>query len=251
MSMPRDYLPASDAAFDLWLRNFNDELITRGTALGFSAAEVSNLGDALGEWDLAFSARLGAGAAARAATAEKRARRRAALLLIRPYVRRVQAHATMTDAVRAAMRLTLLEDGTNGSNGGGAPVDFDAVPLLLLDFGTRGQIKVHRPEPGQREPQRPAGRRDRRRASDARRQRGRRGSVGMAGQPLGQPAHARRAAVGGHDDRLPLRVPVPPRPQRAVERAGRGGGDAVSGEGVMEWGVTGRRCEEHPGTTDN
>jgi len=141
--MPRDYLPSSDPAFDLWFSNFVDQVVTRGPALGFSAAEVLSLTNARDEWDVAFAARLSAGAAARAATAAKRDARRVASLLVRPYVRRVQAHADTTDAIRSELRLTLLEDGTNGSNGGGAAAAFDAVPLLLLDFGTRGQIKVH------------------------------------------------------------------------------------------------------------
>ncbi len=137
--MPRDYLPASDVAFNLWLANFYSELTARGTVLGFSAEEIESLGNGVEDWDLAFAARLNAGDAARAATAEKRDARRAALLLVRPYVRRVQAHATMTDAVRSAMRLTLAEP----VNGGATSAAFDETPLLLLDFGTRGQIKVH------------------------------------------------------------------------------------------------------------
>ena len=144
--MPRDYLPASDAAFDLWLKNFVSELTTRAAALDFDPAEVTAIGDALGLWESAFGDRLTTQAAARGATAAKRDARRAALLLVRPYVRRAQAHPTMTDTIRAAMRLTLLDELAGGN---GTAVAFDETPLLALDFGTRGQITVHfGPNPG-------------------------------------------------------------------------------------------------------
>jgi hypothetical protein len=229
--MPRDYIPASDAQFNLWLHNFASQLNSSGTALGFSAGELSSLDEAVNLWDTQFAARLSARDAARSATALKRDARRAAIELVRPFARRVQAHPTTDDGVRAMMGLTPLEQPPIGSEGAGPA---NETPLLALDFpgaGLRHARADHgalRPEPRQREPQPAAARRDRRGASGARgRDRGRR-RVALARQPLEQPVRARRAAVGGDDARVPLRVPVPPRAEGPVERPGRGGGHAVA-----------------------
>src|SRR5687767_272843 len=106
--MPRDYIPASDAQFDLWLSNFAARLTANGTAMGFSAAEITSLNDAVTLWEQRFAARLSGRDAARAATAAKRDARRGAVELVRPFARRVQASPVTDDATRAEMGLTPL-----------------------------------------------------------------------------------------------------------------------------------------------
>jgi hypothetical protein len=138
--MPRDYIPASDAQFNLWLHNFASQLNSSGTALGFSAPELTSLDAAVNLWDTQFAARLTARDAARSATAMKRDARRAAVELVRPFARRVQSHPTTDDGVRALMGLTPLEQPPTGGEGAGPA---DETPLLALDFGTRGRITVH------------------------------------------------------------------------------------------------------------
>src|SRR5688500_6265049 len=138
--MPRDYIPASDAQFDLWLSNFAARLTANGTAMGFSAAEITSLNDAVTLWEQRFAARLSGRDAARAATAAKRDARRGAVELVRPFARRVQASPVTDDATRAEMGLTPLEQPPIGGDGS---VATNETPLLALDFGTRGQITVH------------------------------------------------------------------------------------------------------------
>jgi hypothetical protein len=144
--MPRDYIPQSDAEFDHWLDNFITQLLAQATTLGFLPAETTSLSDAGDEWSVAFDERQTARAAAQSATAHKRAARKAALQLVRPYVRRIQAHPAVDDQIRSLLQLTTFEPRTNPNGVFEIP---DLAPLLQLDFGTRGQITVHfGPNPG-------------------------------------------------------------------------------------------------------
>lgn len=143
--MSRDYLPASDAQFNLWLKNFSAQLGDRGAVLGFKPEELAAFTAAAQRWTLAIEAQRTAEAGARSATADKRDARRAMLAMVRPFVRRVQANPATTDSIRGAMQLTASETGRTEV----MATAVDQTPQLLLDFGTRGQITVHfGPNPG-------------------------------------------------------------------------------------------------------
>ena len=133
-----DYVPTTDAAFGEWLANFSAELATSGTVIGLSADEVADVTAVADEWETRYGARLATEAAFRAATAEKRNARREAVKAVRTVVRRVQAHPATTDTIRARLRVTIADGSPTRSET--VP---DATPLLRLNFGTRGQIKVH------------------------------------------------------------------------------------------------------------
>lgn len=138
--MSRDFVPGSDANLDLWMQNFVERLSAQGALFGFSVAEISALEDARIEFNGAFIQSRTASNSAKAATAAKRDRRKAALLLVRPYARRLHAHPSMTDETRGTFGLSLRDAPISGTRDNPTP---DAVPLLALNFGVRGQITVH------------------------------------------------------------------------------------------------------------
>ena len=149
--MPRDFLPTPDAALDLWIRNFSGQLGTDGKTLGFSVDEVDAVANASNSYTAAFEQSRTANDAAKSATASKRENRQAAVDLVRPYARRLQAHPGMTDPVRGRFGLTMLDSpaAAGARAGSNASRIRDDTPLVELDFGTRGQITVHfGPNPG-------------------------------------------------------------------------------------------------------
>lgn len=146
----RDYLPTADSELVLWLNSFRVQVSTRAALLGLEAAEDI---EPLNTTATAFGASVTASRTkideARAATASKRAARRAALQQVRPLVRRLQAHPLMTDELRSILGLT-LRDAPATTTTRNDPVP-DVAPLLDLDFGVRGQITIHfGPNPAER-----------------------------------------------------------------------------------------------------
>jgi len=143
--MPRDFVPTQDAELDVWLENFVDQFLGVAESLGFTPEEGTALQAAADDWHDAFVDGRAKLEALKAATATKRARRRALLELVRPYARRIQANPVTTDTLRGDLRLTLPEPRT----GAGQLAVPDVAPLLRLDFGRRGRVAVHfGPNPG-------------------------------------------------------------------------------------------------------
>jgi hypothetical protein len=145
--MARDYLPASDALFKQWFANFVAQVQNQSNMLGFAQDELDALAAVSDEWELAFNDHQVKRTAAHGATARKRNAKAAALAIVRPYARRIQAHPATTDVVRSTFQLTTPQPRTSGGSTNSETLA--QTPLLLLDFGTRGQITVHfGPNPG-------------------------------------------------------------------------------------------------------
>jgi hypothetical protein len=145
--MASDFLPGSDADLDNWLANFGSRLSADTTTYGFTPTEVTQLSTSISDYSSAFERSRAASDAAKSATADKRSTREQVVSIVRPFARRLQAHPAMTDTVRGLFGLTMQEvRPVSGVRASTVPQD---VPLLHLDFGTRGQITVHfGPNPG-------------------------------------------------------------------------------------------------------
>lgn len=102
-----DYLPLRDVELSAWAQNFNAQVQTSGTLLGLTQDEMTALDEMVEAWRTGYSGHVAAQAAAMGARALKDERRRAFKAMIRPLVRRLQVHPAMTDALRAAMRITI------------------------------------------------------------------------------------------------------------------------------------------------
>jgi len=152
-----DYVPKDDPGKMLWISNFAAWLNANGATHGFVPAEIAAVNTAASSAAAAVAAHVTQQAAARAATAAKNAALAEALALLRATAQRLQSWPTTTDADRAAVGIT-VRDATP------TPVSPDEVktippPLLLLEFGVRGQVTIHwGPNPGnEHENARPAG----------------------------------------------------------------------------------------------
>jgi hypothetical protein len=144
----RDYIPTADSELTLWLESFRTQLATRLVTFGMVSNDLLGLNATATTFDaLLTQARTKAGEA-QAATAAKRQARKLALQAVRPLVRRLQAHAMMTDELRAVLGLTLRNAPSTTTRTDPVP---DVAPLIELDFGTRGQITIHfGPNPAER-----------------------------------------------------------------------------------------------------
>jgi len=135
--MPRDFLPASDAEFDVWIQNYNTKIGDVPTLFGLAAADVAALGLAVLTWTTALGNHRGAQQSARARRAAKDEARAALATLVRRQVRRVQSSPAVTDAQRSELRVTVPEDVRTSVS---AP---SVAPVLRLDFGVRGRLALH------------------------------------------------------------------------------------------------------------
>ncbi|MDT5061916.1 MAG: hypothetical protein QOH63_2375 [Acidobacteriota bacterium] len=108
--MSSNYLPSSDADFDIWQQNFYTYVNAHLAELGLTAADLAPLTAAQTSWQNAFSSHITAQAAALGARQGKDTARDSFEFLTRAFVRRVQAIPTMTDAARASMNITVAQD---------------------------------------------------------------------------------------------------------------------------------------------
>lgn len=135
--MDEDYLPQQDAEWDAWLANFVAALAARGQGLGFTAEEIARISNAGMRWRGDYAAHLRAQEAARAASAAKDAARAEATRLVTEVVRRLESAPELTDDIREAFRLTTPQRARSLIEG------VTETPLLLLDSGDPGRIRVH------------------------------------------------------------------------------------------------------------
>jgi hypothetical protein len=152
-----DYIPPDDAGKLLWVNNFTTWLQANGLTHGFTPGEIGAMNTANSEFTTGMSGNTIAQNAAQASTANKNTKRNTAIDLARNYGGRLQVHPNTSDADRANAGLTIADTVPTE-----APPDLILTippPLLLLDFGTRGQVTVHwGPNPAnERNNGRPAG----------------------------------------------------------------------------------------------
>lgn len=105
--MANDYIPRGDAEFNGWLANFVTYANANLLNLGLVAGDLMPVTTAQATWNSKYPAHIAAAAAAIAARESKDAARVAVEQAVRPLVRRLQASASVDDAERAALRITV------------------------------------------------------------------------------------------------------------------------------------------------
>lgn len=106
-----DYIPGSDAEYDTWINNFVNYATDNSAALGLVAGDVTLLSNAQAAWTTAYNAHVAAAAAAQGARASKDNARTSSETTIRDIVRRLQASSSVDDQERAALGITIPEEG--------------------------------------------------------------------------------------------------------------------------------------------
>lgn len=105
-----DYIPRSDAEFDLWHKSFDKYLKNNLAALGLTNTVTTQLSPLQTAWEINLSEFLAAQAAAEAATQAKDAARAALEAYLRILVRQLQSNPATTDAQRAGLGVTVPDD---------------------------------------------------------------------------------------------------------------------------------------------
>jgi len=105
--MSRDYIPAGDEEMIAWLRNLMPYLFAHSAELGLTPAELAPVAEAAMYCDYGHHWYVTTRTAADAARQKKDDKRAAFEAVIRPLVRRLQASATVTDAQRRAMGISV------------------------------------------------------------------------------------------------------------------------------------------------
>lgn len=127
-----DYIPGPDANFNAWLANFVTYANANLAALGLVAADMTPVTTSQTAWSTGFTNHIAAKAAAMAAKQTKDETRAAVVAAVRPLVRRLQASASVSDAERAALGITV----PSASGTIGAPT---SRPLVSVECGQRLQ----------------------------------------------------------------------------------------------------------------
>lgn len=105
--MAGDYLPRTDAALAAWTQNFVDVVNANLAAYGVTALEVQPIENSLTIFEGALQSQLAAIADAQSKTQLKDDQRAILEGQIRPLVRKIQAHPTVGDPMRAAAGITV------------------------------------------------------------------------------------------------------------------------------------------------
>lgn len=126
MSIPSGEMPRLE-----FLQRFSTMLSNDGTNHGFTAAETNAIFTAVDNLNTAIAGHHTARDAARAARIAKLAAEEAALELVRPAIRRLQAAAGMTDELRLQYGLSVADTTPS------APVEPLSAPVGVLDIGER------------------------------------------------------------------------------------------------------------------
>jgi len=107
--MPTDYIPAQDAELIVWMTNFMTYATANTAALGLTAADLTPLNGYQTSFSVTFNANVAAQDAAQAARQAKTESRTSLENAVRAVVRRVQASATVTNAQRQALGVTVKD----------------------------------------------------------------------------------------------------------------------------------------------
>jgi hypothetical protein len=126
-----DYIPSSDADFDVWTKNFVDTVVANGAALGLSPAQITSLQGAQGDWGVKFPASNTAQAAMNSAVQAKNDSRSGFEELIRSLANIMQSSPQVTDAQRQGLGITVRSTTRTSA---GAPT---SRPLGTIDTSQR------------------------------------------------------------------------------------------------------------------
>lgn len=132
-----DFLPDAAGAFDAWQENFVAYAVAHSKELGLSVEDVDELVERRNDW----KKRYGQLAAARAAYAEAAAAKARAMKDLKSQIRtltsRIQDSAATTDAMRAALGITIRDSVLT-------PVDVPtSVPVVSVDTSERLRHTLH------------------------------------------------------------------------------------------------------------
>lgn len=108
--MAKDYIPDSDADFDLWRSAFDKYLKDNLASLGLTAGDLTALNALHTAWESALSDYLNKKALANAALALKDTAREELIAAIRALVRQLQANPSTTDQQRAGLGITIPDE---------------------------------------------------------------------------------------------------------------------------------------------
>lgn len=137
MNAPHDFIPRRDGDFDAWQKNYVAYAVAHSPALGLTHADVDALEDLQTGWRKKLGQNTEALAMAEASTAAKREARAAFEQLLRSISARIRATATIDDAERAALGLSLMSGPPTPSP---AP---DSFPVLALAGADRLLHRIH------------------------------------------------------------------------------------------------------------
>ena len=129
--MPEQRIPRADGDFAAYANHYYNAVDTFYTVQGLDAALLTDLKQALDDWNTAYPKHVAAQNAAEAARQTKDQTKRALEGEIRPVTAFVQGFPNTTDADRATIGITIRETG-------GTPVPPPtARPVVLVDSGNR------------------------------------------------------------------------------------------------------------------
>jgi hypothetical protein len=134
-TMP-DYIPVNDSETGTWLSNFLDVVNANLATWGLVAGDVTPLSDAVAAYNTAVADQQTADAAFRAAVQAKKTARGGVAAILRPFVRRIDNHPGMTNALRALLQITVPK-GTRTRKQVGPE-----IPGMVLELKP-GQVVIH------------------------------------------------------------------------------------------------------------
>ncbi len=132
-----DYIPAPDAEFNAWQSNFVTYANANLAGLGLVAGDMTPITAAQTTWASAFPAHVTAQAAAQSASAAKSGSRVAYVTVLRALVKRLQASASVSDAERASLGITVPDPGSTPI---GPPT---TRPVVSVECGQRLQHTIN------------------------------------------------------------------------------------------------------------
>jgi len=146
-----DFIPKNHEAFRTKFTQFRDWLILNGAAFGFSPAEIGAITAARTDQDAKLTDKQAKDLAALTSNQALDTSERAAAVLWRAAVRRLQAHPNMTDPIRQAATLT-VPDRVRTARVVGAEVP-GVEPILttggvFIHWGTKPTDEVSNSKPG-------------------------------------------------------------------------------------------------------
>src|ERR1041385_8531133 len=126
-----DYVPASDAEFNAWLKNFELYVGANAAALGISPAQVTQLNTVITDWSTKYLDANTKQATAASAIQAKKDSRRATEDFVRPLVGTMQSNTAVTDADRQSLNITVRSTSRTAV---GPP---ETNPVARVDTGQR------------------------------------------------------------------------------------------------------------------
>jgi hypothetical protein len=144
--MGGNYIPAPDPEFEAWFARFLEYAVANAAALGLTPADILEIQAGKAAWSVAYANYQTAQNAAKASTQTKQEKRDAAEVMLRKFVKMIQARPGTTDAQRAGLGVTVPDRVPT-------PTDPEAIrrlspPEMELDYSKPQQVTVHAgPEP--------------------------------------------------------------------------------------------------------